>query len=369
MPNRSKRHHFVPQLMLSGFARDGQLTVVDRASGVSFPQAVERAAAENDYNSLELEDGSLTDAAERAIATMVEGPAGGTLARIRDGGWIETKAERAALARLVAFQFLRVPDMRAHMDAMADQMLKLDMATKGPTGMRDVLAARLGRLPTDEEVLAEWDLMKDFDEWKFELPREKQVQQSLEALDEFTPVLDRGYRWGVMRWKRKGLLTSDAPVVLLPPVGVPLGTPVGLYTAGQIHMGIGRQTALVLTNVADEAIRDGIQVPGSAAGARRLNLATMLSGQRWIYHHPDDTLDDLLGPDVETPPPRDVSFDDDHSRKLMAELSRMAEEYFHNPEAGHPFGRAFAEDADPDGERWTIDARPSFGGQAPEAPP
>jgi hypothetical protein len=80
MPERSKRHHFLPQLILRGFDRDGQVGTFDREQQKAFRQSIERAAAENDYNTLLLEDGSLSDTAETLIGSLIEGPAGKVLA-------------------------------------------------------------------------------------------------------------------------------------------------------------------------------------------------------------------------------------------------------------------------------------------------
>lgn len=132
MPQRSKRHHFLPQLILRGFDRDGQVVTFDREQQRAFPQSIERAAAENDYNTLLLDDGALSDMAETLIGSLIEGPAGKVLARITDGGWIETEKQRLAVSRFVCFHFLRVPSNREQMDAAADQLMKLDMAAGGP---------------------------------------------------------------------------------------------------------------------------------------------------------------------------------------------------------------------------------------------
>ncbi|HUF34254.1 MAG TPA: DUF4238 domain-containing protein [Acidimicrobiales bacterium] len=335
MPERSKRHHFLPQLIQRSFAKDSQVMTFDREKRASYPQSITTAAAENDYNSLLLEDGTLSDAAEKAISSIIEGPVGKVLQRIDTGGWVESKTELFALARFIVFQFLRVPSNREQMDALADQTMKLDMAAGGPAKLREVLDQAFGRPATDEEVWEHWEAIRDFDDWSLVLPREHHVQESLQMLDEFTPALATGYRWSVMRWKRRHLLTSDNPVVLVPPDGST--EPAGLYTAGMIFMSISRSTAIVLTNgaVSDE-LPEGPAVAGTFAMARRFNGMTAAMGRRWIYHHPDDSLDDLLGEGWELPVIPPISMDDDHSRELRRRLALMAEWAFHHPDQPHP---------------------------------
>jgi hypothetical protein len=212
MAERSKLHHFVPRLILRGFANGEVIQVADLAdNGRSFPQSIYVAAAENDYNTFRLDDGAVSDAAEKAIADIVEGPTGDVIARISQGGWFQNDEEIQAVSRLVVFQRLRVLVRRDEADALADLMMKLDMAAQGPAGMRDALTKGLGRDPTSDEVADYWDSVKDFDEWKLERPREAHVADSLEMLEEFSPMLLAGYSWHVMRWQRRHLLTSDSP--------------------------------------------------------------------------------------------------------------------------------------------------------------
>jgi hypothetical protein len=228
------------------------------------------------------------------------------------------------------------------MDAAADQLMKLDMAAGGPVKLREVLEKQFQRPVTDDEVREHWDAIKDFDDWTLALPREHHVQESLEMVDEFTPALASAYCWCVMRWTRCHLLTSDNPVVLFPPDGS-IG-PVGLYTAGAIYMSISRTTALVLTHRAVSPLADGQELAGTFAMARRLNGATAATGRRWIYHHPDDNLEDLLGPGWSLPTIAPLTMEDDHSRELRRRLALMSEWAFEHPEEPHPMS--------PDATRW-----------------
>jgi hypothetical protein len=334
---RSKRHHFLPQLLLRAFSNDDMLATFDRDSGRTFIQPITTAAAENDYNTLLLADGSRSDMAERAIAEAVEGPAAQLVEGLRNGRPPANAAERDVLARFVTFQFLRVPAIRHQIDALSDHMMKLDMAAGGPQKLRTVLATELGREPTDDEVREHWDAVRDFDDWKLRMPREYHVRETLQMLDEFSPVLSRGYGWNVIVWKRRHLLTSDTPLILLRSLRA-TDMPAGLATAGSIYLSLSRSAALMLSNLADAPGVDGLVLPGNFRDSRTINQLTASASHRWVYWHPEDTLHDLLGEGWELPPRPPVTFEDEHSIELRDRLKMMGEWAFDNPDQSHPLG-------------------------------
>ena len=99
MGERSKTHHFLPQLILRGFAGADRVVTVELADGRSYQQSIAKAAAENNYNTIELDDGTQSDLAERLIANEIESPAAAVLARIAAGGWFTKATERLVVAR------------------------------------------------------------------------------------------------------------------------------------------------------------------------------------------------------------------------------------------------------------------------------
>ncbi len=145
MGERSKTHHFLPQMILRGFARADRVMTTELADGRSYPQPVAKAAAENNYNTVELDGGTQSDLAERFIAEEIEGPAAAVLARIAGGGWFANATDRAIVARFLTLQYVRVPWRRAQSNAMADQLMKLDLAAGGPNQLRRVMEKKTGR--------------------------------------------------------------------------------------------------------------------------------------------------------------------------------------------------------------------------------
>lgn len=254
MPERSKLHHFVPQLLLRGFAGHGErLITFDRTSGRTFPQAVSQAAASNDYNTVETADGP-SDAAEQLIATEIESRAGPGIRRLREGLWLDRDADHVAVANLIALQYLRVPAQREMSDQMATILLKLQIAAGGRNAIREALEVD-GASRADEEIEEIWRSLTAFDDWSVELPGAHHLQSSLGMLEECAMALRYGYHWSVARWGRRTLLTSDHPVVLIRGEDHDAWSGVGLMTAGSILMAVDRHTAVILTNRGDLVVR------------------------------------------------------------------------------------------------------------------
>jgi hypothetical protein len=333
---RSKIHHYLPQLILRGFAKDDRVVTVELKDGRRYQQRVGTAAAENNYNTIELDDGTQSDLAERLIADEIEAPASTILARIAAGGWFENDDERLLVARFLALQYVRVPWRREHSNAMADQLMKLEMAAGGPNRLREIMEAQEGRPVTDDEVRDTWKDLGDFDGWRLTMPREHHVIESLGHADEFAPALVGIYDWSVMRWEHRSILTTDSPVLLVPQEGTPQWRGVGLYTAGSIWFPVDRRTALVLGAPPNGERHDRLPLRASVTSARRLNTALVGSAHRRLYHHPDDSLSEMLGEGYELPTPMEVVTEDAHAREVRDKVRAMGEWHFEHPDQPHP---------------------------------
>lgn len=312
----------------------------DRTTGRTFPQAVSRAAALNDYNTVETPEGP-SDAAEQLIATEIEGRAGPGVRRLREGLWLDNEADRAAVAMFVAFQYLRVPAQRQQSDEMATVLMQLQLAAGGRKAIREALEAD-GVPRTDEEIEEAWRSMTEFDEWNVELPPAHHLQSSFGMLEECTAVLRYGYHWSVARWDRRTLLTSDHPVVLVRGPDHQEWSGVGLKTAGSVLMPLDRHTAVVLTNRGDLGGRghgdatDGAALRGTFAMARSINSAVAGQARRFVFHHPDDDLDDQLGPQGRPGPASPHLVDPATGRDLRESLVKMSDWHAANPGEPHP---------------------------------
>ncbi len=332
---RSKRHHYVAQHILRGFAKQGQIRTVD-LKGECFSQSVGKAAAENNYNTVVLEDGELSDAAERAIAQQVEGPAHHLLTRISEGGWIDTDEERVSIARYLALQSLRVPGRRREWDELADQTLKLEIARTGPRGVQEAVSKGEGRTVSDEEALELWDAVRDFDDYRVGADPQEHVITTLEMVDEIVPMLLVGYHWGVLRFEQPALLTCDSPLLLLPARDQPPWMGTGLANAAAIAFPVSRRTGLLLGRRLPDTKTLDVEFKPTSILAGELNRLCAWSARRFIYHHPDDRLVDLVGAGFELPEPRTAEIDFGDSNELLTRLASMAEWHFVHDGQPHP---------------------------------
>lgn len=341
MPPRSKRHHYVPQLHLRAFGTgEERIATVDRREDRAWVQSIETAAAENDYNTIRGTDGQPSDEAERVVSKL-EGLWGPALTEAHIGNLLINPDTKVHLAFFIAFQYVRVPRQRSFASQLADQITKLDIAAGGPRRIRAQMEAD-GLDPTDDEVLAEWGRLKDFDSYAISRTTEQHLATQFGLIHKLADMMLAGYQWTVMRWERCRLLTSDDPVILQRAADHPAWSGTGFATAACIQLAIARDAALVLSNrseLAEFGHTDPPDVPlaqGNFKSARALNWSAAAQAHRFVYHHPDDTLAGLVGTDHELPPLRDRLVDENNGIDMRNKLVAMSEWAYANPDKPHP---------------------------------
>jgi hypothetical protein len=324
-PRRS-RNHYVSKIVLREFAKGRVVQMVDLESeGRSFPRSIDDAAAEHDYNSIKLADGSLSDVAEIAIDEEIEAPAGHAMARISSGGWFRPEEFRH-VARFVLFQQLRSPKRRDEADGLVNLLFKLDAVAEGPTSLLPGLRSELGREPTAQELSGAWESFNEKSTWTFSHQTERHIDLSFRKLEEIWETFAESFSWNVVRWQRRHLLVSDEPVQLVrdPRAGnLPMN---GVLNVGSIYFPISRSCCLMLHSRSDPKwdVPNGQELPGSTNGARKINRMPAQNARRWLYHHPDDSMADLLGPGVELPKPPARSYMSEHVH-LVSDLLKATD--------------------------------------------
>src|SRR5438445_1740061 len=138
-----KKHHFVPQMHLRLFSIDGkgkQLFTFDKEKRLSYPVAVEDAAAQSGYYTYETETGEASLEFEAQLA-KIEGFAQPAMDPLRVqqpppfGGTLTVDAgDREWLAGYVALQHLRVPAQRERMQGMWNLLgtMQADIGLRNP---------------------------------------------------------------------------------------------------------------------------------------------------------------------------------------------------------------------------------------------
>jgi hypothetical protein len=170
-------------------------------------------------------------------------------------------------------------------------------------------------------------------------------------VDGLARVLIGTYSWGRTTWERCALLTSDAPLVLVPAPGASPFYGVGLGTAGSIYLAVGRRTALVLHHRDLLEMPDGFQPSPTLKVTRAINRSAVAAAQRLVYHHPDDKLAGLLGEGYELLTPTPINHDTGHNAKVLTSLLRASEWAADHPNEPHPLSRLGSVPVPPPGAR------------------
>src|SRR5947207_15973799 len=95
----SRRHHYLPQMYLRGFADSDKLVwVYDRKNNTFIHQGILKTAVKKDFYTVTDKSGKKTDAVEQMMANIVEGPMTRIITRL-DGKTVKWEGEdRAILA-------------------------------------------------------------------------------------------------------------------------------------------------------------------------------------------------------------------------------------------------------------------------------
>lgn len=288
-PPRPVGHHRVSKFYLRGFA-DGELLCVHRKdAGRFYPDSVERATVTNEFYTVTTVDEARSPVIENMLAKLEKHAAPALRAAV-SGTWPLPPELRIKLALWLAALHLRSAVQREVGSNLADGLLKLLVAFGGPTQVQQA-TEDLG-LPTDAESTARvWQMLVGaFDRpWVAEAP-ETHAQRLLEMLPGVTNLL-LARQWQLVRFERKVLATSDAPLLYAREVDDPTVSVMGVGTATAIALPLDRHHALIMGRYA--AGTDATGRP-TARLATALNGATTLYADREFLHHPDDaTLHEL----------------------------------------------------------------------------
>ena len=106
----SRRHHYLPQMYLRGFADDAeQVWVFDRKENKFLHQGILNTAVKKDFYTVVGRDGKKTDAVEQMLANIVEAPMKRIIDRLDRKNLNWEGEDRAVLALFVALLRTRNP--------------------------------------------------------------------------------------------------------------------------------------------------------------------------------------------------------------------------------------------------------------------
>lgn len=300
MAELARRNHIVPRFYLERFARDSQIGAARLENGAVMVQALKKAATENDYYLVTLEDGEVTDEFEKELSKL-EGMAAEVFRKVLDHGiWPLPVADRVLLSEFITIQLLRGRNHRRSIEQTVGLMMTAQVASAGREDLVKRMREVQGREPDHDIVDRLWAMASRPGGFKMKAPPAMHINQMLELVPDLLPLI-HGRSWRLMTFRRKRLLTTDTPVVLSRDPDDP-ARGIGLLNAGAIMLPLSRTTALVMVHPfefnGDASLEDvtagrtDIRLPGNAKLANTLNWEAAFNARDWIYFHPDDR--DLL---------------------------------------------------------------------------
>lgn len=301
----AKLHHYVPQGYLRGFATHQERVRViplDR-SRPPYTPGVRNVAAQNHFHTVgEFEQ---PDAFEKALSE-VEGQAVGIIRGFADGEFPPSEENRWAFAHYTALQSVRGPDTRMTTEHLRATMVRLEVGAGGRENVGTWISDNLGFDPTPEQEARIWDEATQPGGPPVGISNLAHIQNAVETALELTPHLATR-PWTLVRFDRRSLITSDAPVSLVRRLDDEPWEGVGFATAWGVTFPLTRKLGLLMSDPTamlespgadDPRVQqlrevvltgriDRIQ-PGTTAMEKLFNQHTAESAREYVFHHPED---------------------------------------------------------------------------------
>lgn len=218
----SRRHHYLSQCYLKGFAADRdnpELFVVDAKEKRSFTTSPLNVANERDFHRIEI-SGLSPDALEQAFSGF-EGELGPALQRIIDARSIQNENDRTVLLNFVGLIAFKNPRLRENIRKAHEQELKIFMELITSTREKYDTHVKQARPEEFNEETAEADYqrMKEFvnnGQYRIDLRTETHLQIELQNFQKLLPLIFKRH-WVLYKAPRNatGFITSDHPACLM----------------------------------------------------------------------------------------------------------------------------------------------------------
>lgn len=297
-PNPAKWHHYVPRMLLRGFATDNDMITAVRLPGdTTFTATTKSVGAKKHLYSVDV-DGQEPDAFEKMLGN-VEAVASRIIRQVVEGRVRLSQEDRNGLAFFIALQAARGPATKLSMEHIASEALRLQVGAGGKAALERDLTQQAGREIAGEEVDALWERVMEPGATLVPMSSLTFVKHIVTTAQELMPYIS-GRPWTVHRFDRRSLIMSDSPVGLIPHPDDdddPWGG-VGFKMAWGITFPLTRKVGILMSDpmvIADlvpvERVRAGQfdrTAVGTTAVEKLFNEMTVRGAREWIYHHPDD---------------------------------------------------------------------------------
>lgn len=218
----ARKHHYVPQCYLKLFSvshkKIPQLTVFDRVRKKVYKAGVDNAAAQRDFNAIDVE-GMDADAFEKSMSGF-ETELADALKRIVAARSLANQKDRAFLLNLVGLTAMRNPrfreTIRSGHEQVARRIMDQLLSSKEMYESQVKRVREAGRLPESNNIsYAEMKRFVENGEYELTLDNTYQVGQEMRVFDKILPLIfERG--WVLLRAPENsgGFVTSDHPFCL-----------------------------------------------------------------------------------------------------------------------------------------------------------
>ena len=226
-----KLHHYLAEAYLKRFTDEkGELSVLDRRSGLIRQQRPEVTAAERELYTLDL-SGAKDRTVETLLADHVDGPGLRVIGAVANGEQIQ-ESDRPALAAFIAGMFLRTPSFREQHRQFGEEMrsalLRMGVEPIQQNEARDVE-------PASESGGVRTDVLLRFIEGARSARRPYQ-NEFVSIMMGLLPLITQtilSMDWTIAHAPpRKTFITSDSPVVISQPENNNPLSGIGLSTPG-----------------------------------------------------------------------------------------------------------------------------------------
>lgn len=304
--NTAKLHHYVPQGYLRGFATEkGRIVALplDR-SRTSFTSSVKNVAAQTHFHTVDgLEE---PDEFEKALSG-VEGQAISIIGKLEESKFPLSESDRWTFSYYMALQSVRGPDTRKTMEQIRAKFVRVEIGAGGRKNVSNWTKKNLGFDPSPEQEDRIWAEATQLGGPPISFSNFAHIQHMVDTAEKLTPYF-AARPWSIVKFEQLSLITSDAPVNLIPNPKDAASEGVGFMTAWGITFPLTRKLGLLMSDpmvMLDGLESDDSRVQelrgailrgeadrmqtGTTAMEKLFNEHLAHSAREYVYHHPEDT--------------------------------------------------------------------------------
>jgi hypothetical protein len=218
----SRRHHYLPQMYLRGFADEAeQVWVFDRKENKFLHQGILNTAVKKDFYTVVSQDGQKTDAVEQMLANIVEAPMKRIIERLDRKNLNWEGEDRAVLALFVALLRTRNPAFDRDQNQFTEEFHRWWAKAKHPSVEATAESLQeygheTGEDMSDVSAQEVFHMIRD-DRYEINNPRQNNIKMMLSLALEIAQAVFR-LKWDILAApKGMSFLTCDNPFTVVTP--------------------------------------------------------------------------------------------------------------------------------------------------------